>query len=91
MTHSCVTISALKDLRPPIKMTFAQPANGQHAAHPLSLPPLNTLARTQDSSEDGDADEFAPALPKRRTEAHHRDDHASMGTARACQITSTAA
>ena len=40
-------------------------ANGQQVDNPLSLPPLNSLARMQDSSEDGVEDSI-PTLPSQK-------------------------
>ena len=44
----------------------AQPADESQDTHPLSLPSLNSLALTQDSLEDGDADVFIPTLPPQK-------------------------
>ena len=41
-------------------------ANGPEVTHPLSLPPLNSLARAQDSMEDDNADENLSKLPPQK-------------------------
>ena len=41
----------------------AQPANGPQDKHPLSLPSLHSLVRSQDSLEDDDGDDCLPTFP----------------------------
>ena len=60
-TYHCIEASS-----PSQHNDDAQPANGSQDTHPLSLPSLNSLALTQDSLEDGDADVFIPTLPPQK-------------------------